>query len=100
MGSAVVGIVAVMVFVIMKRRKKKLEGGLLVLPPVTTWYPGVMMESNHATLSVKKMEDPRIFACGSSATDVIAANATKEGIDRVSTDILAGLDETDDEQWG
>ena len=78
-----------------KRSKKKLDDSLFVLPPVT-----IMMESSHATLSVKKMEDRRSFAYGRSATDVIAANATKEGIDRVSTDILAGLDETDDEQWG
>ena len=59
----------------------------------------IEMESNHATRSVKVVEDPRIFACGSSATDVFAANAAKGRGASCGRDILAGRDANDDEQW-
>ena len=89
-GGAVVGIVAVMAAAVMLiRLQKKTENRVVLLSPIT-----IEMESNHASLKV--MEDPHSFASGSSAADVMAANAA-EGRDRIDTDILAPG--TDSEEW-
>ena len=65
-----------------------------VLPPIS-----IEMHRSDGIATLKVMVDPHSFASGSSATDDIAANAAKEGRDRVDTDILAGQDMMDDEYW-